>query len=108
MVFVGSRRCRRLNRDWLGHDEVTDVISFPLGEAERVEGEVYVNLDRARTQSRAYGVPEREEVARLVAHGVLHLAGYDDRTVREARRMREAEDRTLAAVRRGRTRQNKE
>jgi rRNA maturation RNase YbeY len=100
VVFVGSRRCRRINREWLGHDEVTDVITFPLGEGGALEGEVYVNLDRARTQARDYGVPEQMEVARLVAHGVLHLAGHDDRRPADARRMRAAEDRVLSAWRR--------
>jgi len=100
VVFIGSRRCRRLNREWLGHDYVTDVISFPLGERGRVEGEVYVNLDRAAVQARAYGVSVKDEIARLVAHGVLHLAGYDDRRPADARKMRAAEDRVLG-VRRG-------
>lgn len=100
IVFIGSRRCRRLNREWLGHDYVTDVISFPLGERCRMEGEVYVNLDRAAAQAREYGVSVKDEIARLVAHGVLHLAGYDDRRPADARRMRAAEDRVLGARRR--------
>ena len=97
VVFFGSRACRRMNRRYLGHDEPTDVISFPLGGAETVEGEVYVNIDRARAQARTYVVAFGTEIARLVVHGTLHLVGYDDRTPRAAARMKNTED---ACVRR--------
>ncbi len=84
VVMVDSRRIRRINRRYLAHDFVTDVISFPLESRPRLEGEIYVNLDRARSQARTYGVSRWNEVARLVVHGALHLAGYDDRTPRAA------------------------
>jgi rRNA maturation RNase YbeY len=54
---------------------------------------VYVNLDRAVRQARAYRVTPANEVARLVIHGVLHLLGYDDRGAAAARRMKQREDR---------------
>ena len=93
MVFIDSRRCRALNRRYLAHDWVTDVISFPLAPEPVIEGEVYVNLDRARTQADQLGLPYGNEVLRLVVHGVLHLLGYDDRTpVRRRRMQRRQED----------------
>jgi probable rRNA maturation factor len=93
IVFVDSRRCRTMNREYLGHDYVTDVMSFPLESRPRLEGEVYVNLDRARTQATEYGVSTANEVARLVIHGTLHLIGYDDRKPADARRMKAEENR---------------
>lgn len=87
IVFVGSRFIRNINRLYLGHDDVTDVISFPLGDEENLEGEVYVNLDRARQQARRYGVTFGSEVARLVIHGTMHLAGFDDRDASSASQM---------------------
>jgi rRNA maturation RNase YbeY len=95
VVLVDSRFARRINREFLGHDEPTDVLSFPLEKGERLEGEIYVNLDRARQQAGLYGVSFGNEVARLVIHGVLHLLGYDDRTGREAGRMKREEERHL-------------
>jgi probable rRNA maturation factor len=93
VVYVDSRRCRALNRKFLRHDYVTDVLSFPLGDTgQGVEGEVYVNLDRARKQAGEYGVSESSERDRLVVHGTLHLLGYDDRTRAAALRMRRRED----------------
>lgn len=97
VVFIDRHYCRRINRRFLGHDTSTDVISFPL-EADRLEGEVYINLDRARRQAREYGVSAANEIARLVIHGTLHLAGYDDMTERTARAMRRKEDAALVSL----------
>ena len=77
---------------YLNHDYATDVISFPLENGAVLEGEVYVNLDRARAQARVYGVSFSNEVARLVIHGTLHLVGYDDSTEKKAERMKAEED----------------
>lgn len=105
VVAVDSPRCRRLNRKFLAHDRVTDVISFPLESGPRLEGEVYVNLDTARRQAREYGVSPANEVTRLVVHGILHLAGYNDRRPEESARMRRAQERYVErlALTRGRT-----
>lgn len=98
VVGVNNRQCRRMNRTFLGHDYVTDVISFPLEEVPHLEGEVYVNLDRARVQAGEYRVSTRHELARLAIHGVLHLTGIDDRTRVQAGRMHAREDRVLARL----------
>lgn len=98
VVCVSDGVSRRMNRRFLGHDYATDVISFPLGEGDTIEGELYVNLDRARVQARQYGVTATHELARLVVHGVLHLTGYDDRTVDDRKRMRFREDGILTRL----------
>ena len=95
VVFVDSRHSRTMNRWYLRHDYSTDVLSFTLERAPLLEGEIYVNLDRARRQAREYGVSMNNEVARLVIHGTLHLVGFDDSTARKARRMKAEEDRQL-------------
>ena len=92
IVFVDSRYSRRMNERYLKHDYATDVISFQLEIGSVLEGEVYVNLDRARAQAKEYGVSIKSEVSRLVIHGVLHLVGYDDSTTKNARRMKIEED----------------
>ncbi|HCV43341.1 MAG TPA: rRNA maturation RNase YbeY [Bacteroidetes bacterium] len=93
IVCIDSRYSRRINRKYLGHDYATDVLSFPIDTGSVLEGELYVNLDRAGTQAKEYGVSFGCEVARLVIHGVLHLVGFDDATVRKAGRMKTEEDR---------------
>lgn len=93
VIFHDSRSSRAMNRRYLRHDAVTDVISFPLEySGDRLEGEIYVNLDRARRQAREYGVSLAQEIARLVIHGALHLAGYDDRSPAERAHMTRRED----------------
>lgn len=87
VVFVDSRTIRRINRRFLAHDHVTDVIAFPLEARPLLEGEIYVNLDRARQQARERQLSVGNEVTRLVVHGVLHLAGFDDTRPRAAARM---------------------
>lgn len=98
MILADTTTVRALNRRYLGHDRSTDVLSFPLAEGRILEGEVYVNLDRARAQARDYGVSYPEEVIRLVVHGTLHLAGYEDGTALARRAMRLREDRYVEAL----------
>ena len=78
VTFLGPTRMRTLNREHLGHDRTTDVISFalPTPEGELV-GDVYVCRAVAATQAKALGVPLREELVRLVVHGTLHVLGHD-------------------------------
>ena len=92
VVFTNDRTSRRLNRRFLGHDRPTDVIAFSLGDGPNLEGEIYVNLEKARRQARTYHVTAANEIARLIIHGTLHLFGYDDRTRAKARRMKARED----------------
>jgi probable rRNA maturation factor len=78
VTFLGPTRMRALNREHLGHDRTTDVISFALPTPDgRLVGDVYVCRAVATTQARAHGVPVREELVRLVVHGTLHVLGYD-------------------------------
>lgn len=83
---------RRINRAFLGHDYSTDVISFPLKDGLGFDGELYINLDRAKTQAKEYDVPYSQEVRRLLIHGTLHLLGYDDTTTKQRKRMQRRED----------------
>jgi probable rRNA maturation factor len=89
-------------------DSPTDVISFayredPFPEAEtEVEdlGDIYLSLDRAAQQSVEYGVTLREEVKRLMIHGILHLIGYDhERSAEDEETMRAKEDEIFDSVR---------
>jgi probable rRNA maturation factor len=92
IVFTHSRSIRKINREFLKHDYVTDVIAFPLGEDGGVKGEIYINLDAARKQAHEYGVTYTQESRRLLIHGALHLLGYDDTTLRRKKKMSKRED----------------
>jgi probable rRNA maturation factor len=76
--FVGPARIQRLNREWKGHDRPTDVLAFAIDPPGGPRlGDVYLCPAVARDQARAFGVPVREELLRLVVHGTLHVLGYD-------------------------------
>lgn len=102
VVVVDARRSRRLNRQFLGHDYSTDVISFLLETRPRLEGEIYLNIDRARQQAREYGVSVANEIARLTVHGTLHLLGFDDATVLDAGRMLKRQEEYVHRLQKGR------
>jgi len=89
VALVGDATMRRLNSNYHGRGDTTDVLTFPniFDRRSRVLGEVVISLARARTQARRFGQPVRREVALLLVHGVLHLRGYDDRTPAAAARM---------------------
>jgi rRNA maturation RNase YbeY len=80
IAFVTDRRIAELNVRHLGHRGSTDVISFgfaPVGKGGPVVGDVYIAPDVARRNARAHGQGVREELLRLVVHGVLHVLGHD-------------------------------
>jgi rRNA maturation RNase YbeY len=100
VVFVGSRTIRAINRRFLGHDYVTDVLAFPLGGDQEpgAQAELYINLDRAKSQAKSYQVPFAEETRRLLIHGTLHLLGYSDASPRQKTRMTRREDYHLSRL----------
>ncbi len=99
--LVGDRAIRRLNRTWRQKDKPTDVLSFPAGElpkgtpGPRQLGDVVISLDTAKRQAKEYSRTFDQEVARYLAHGVLHLLGHDHETVRDARKMAALEEKLL-------------
>ena len=102
LILTDSGHIRRLNRRFRDIDRVTDVISFAMLEGaggrfahQRNLGDIYVSLPRAWRQARDYRTTFEDELFRLVAHGLLHLLGYDHIKPRQASRMRAREERYL-------------
>jgi probable rRNA maturation factor len=89
-LISGDAELRRLNRDFLGHDFATDVLSFPSGERSRL-GDLAISIQRARAQARRFGHDVEQEIGVLMLHGVLHLLGMDHET--DGGRMARAEAR---------------
>ena len=96
VIFTTDNRMHQLNSAFRNKEESTDVLSFDLGgnelaspeEEERpVQAEIYVSVERARAQGEAQGISLLDEASRLVAHGLLHLAGYDHDTPSALREM---------------------
>jgi probable rRNA maturation factor len=77
IIFVDDNTLAEMHDQYLNDPTPTDVITFDLGD-EQVEGEIYISTDRAQAQAKKYNVSYREEIIRLIVHGLLHLAGFDD------------------------------
>ncbi len=87
ITFLGDEAIRELNRDYLDHDWIPDVLSFALhDEGEAPHGDIYVGFEQARRQARREGVSQEEELVRLVLHGLLHVLGHDHPEAPEERK----------------------
>ncbi len=99
IIFTTDKIMKKLNATFLNHRYTTDVISFPLSEInKRIEGEVYINLDQARRQAKELCISIKEEIARLVVHGLLHLIGYEDIAKWQRERMTKRENLFLTKI----------
>lgn len=102
LAFVDDSAIQQINRDFLGHDYPTDVISFVLGDSEEsarrchLEGELVVSTETAHREAAAHGWSEADELVLYVVHGLLHLCGYDDLTDDARPVMRRRERQVLA------------
>lgn len=104
IVLTNHETVLELNREYLQHDYVTDVLSFPFQSdditkhTKQVEGEIYVDLDTAMERAPEFGASFEQEAYRYIAHGLLHLLGYNDATEAEKQTMHALEDRYLKAT----------
>ena len=102
-IFCSDAYLLEINRQFLGHDYETDIITFDnsddyLLETGRrgVSADIYISIDTVRLNGKAYGEGFERELLRVMAHGLLHLVGYDDGDRWHQQRMRAAENRALA------------
>lgn len=95
VTLLDNPRIRNMNKKYLQHDRVTDVISFPLYEqGEQVVGDIYIGYEQTQDQAADSGVDLEEEIARVSIHGTLHVLGFDhpeegDRTTSDMWRLQE-------------------
>jgi probable rRNA maturation factor len=97
ILLVGDAGIRRLNRTWRSKDRPTDVLSFAGLEGSGIIGDIVVSLETAERQAAERSAPLSDELARLLAHGILHLRGHDHETPEDACRMAAAELQLLGA-----------
>ena len=90
-IFCSDERLREMNVEFLDHDYYTDVITFPYAD-DAIHGDVFISSDRVADNAQTLKVAFEHELCRVLVHGVLHLAGYLDKTEEAERVMRERED----------------
>ena len=103
VVLTDSRKLRTLNRDYLGIDAPTDVLSFPASESDpqtgaRYIGDILISVPYAARGARKAGHPLEAELQLLVVHGMLHLLGHDHAKPREKARMWKAQREILTQL----------
>lgn len=94
-IFCNDEKILEINREFLKHDFYTDIISFDYSEGEIISGDIFISLDTVRSNSQKYTSDYREELYRVIIHGVLHLCGFNDNSEEESTAMRNAEDQAL-------------
>jgi rRNA maturation RNase YbeY len=97
-ILVSDEYLLKLNQNYLQHDTFTDIITFPYEEDSRAElgGDIYISVERVRENAKEYGVTFEDELNRVMAHGLLHLLGFEDKGEKAEKAMREAENAALA------------
>jgi len=98
-IFCSDDYLYKLNIEYLNHDTLTDIITFDLSEIEdEISGEIYISIERVKENSGKFNVSFYEELHRVIIHGILHLAGYNDKTPDEVSLMRKKEDYCLSLL----------
>lgn len=97
--FCSDEALLEINRQRLGHDFYTDIVTFPLGDCDEViSSEFCLSLDRIQENAETFGRSYASELHRVMIHGVLHLVGFDDLTDAEEQQMREKEEQCLSLI----------
>ena len=95
-IFVDDEKILEVNRQYLGHDYYTDIITFDYCEGDVISGDLFISLDTVRTNAEQMGATYEEELHRVIIHGILHLCGINDKGPGEREIMEAAEDKALA------------
>lgn len=94
-LFVNDERILEVNREYLGHDYYTDIITFDYSEGDTVSGDLFISVDTVRSNAAQYGAHFDDELHRVIIHGVLHLCGQDDKAPADRAEMTRKENLAL-------------
>ena len=95
-LFCDDNHILEVNREYLGHDYYTDIITFDYDEGDTLNGDLVISLDTVRTNAEKFHKDYNEELHRVIIHGILHLCGLNDKGPGERELMEAAENEALA------------
>ena len=95
-LFCNDDKILEVNREYLGHDYYTDIITFDYDEGDTLNGDLVISLDTVRTNAELFDRDYDEELHRVIIHGILHLCGINDKGPGEREMMEAAENKALA------------
>jgi probable rRNA maturation factor len=93
-IFCSDDYLHQMNVEYLDHDTLTDVITFPYND-NPIEGDIFISIDRVKDNAHDLNIPFENELHRVMIHGILHLCGYRDETDEEETEIRQKEDKYL-------------
>jgi len=79
-ILSTDKNVLKINKQYLGHTDYTDVITFDYTKGNEIHGDIFISTERIQENAKSYNVEKEEELRRVMAHGVLHLIGYTDKT----------------------------
>lgn len=91
-IFCDDEYLLKVNKEYLQHDFYTDIITFDYVKGKKISGDIFVSLQRISENAKTLSIDENEELKRVLAHGILHLCGYKDKTDEEQKLMTEREN----------------
>ncbi|MBR2203857.1 MAG: rRNA maturation RNase YbeY [Prevotella sp.] len=95
-LFCNDEKILEVNREYLGHDYYTDIITFDYDEGDTINGDLVISLDTVRSNAELFNRDYDEELYRVIIHGILHLCGINDKGPGEREKMETAENKALA------------
>lgn len=91
-VFCSDDYLLSLNKEYLNHDTLTDIITFNYCEGNQIHGDIFISIERVKENAVIYNTTFEKELHRVMIHGILHLLGYNDKTAKEKELMRTKEN----------------
>ena len=95
-IFCDDEYLVEINQQYLSHDTLTDIISFDYSVGNELHGDIFISVERVRENAIEYGVSFNQELKRVIVHGILHYAGYKDKSDSDSELMRSKEDEKIA------------
>lgn len=95
-IFCSDNYLLAINKEYLNHNTLTDIITFDYSSENGISGDIFISIPRVKVNARSFGVSFDSELHRVMVHGVLHLLGYKDKSVRQKSAMRRKEDAYLS------------
>jgi rRNA maturation RNase YbeY len=97
-MFVGDDKIIEVNKQYLGHDFFTDIITFDYDDGDQINGDIVISVDTVRSNAMKFNKEYDDELHRVIIHGILHLCGINDKGPGEREIMEAAENRALALL----------
>ncbi|MFK8273441.1 rRNA maturation RNase YbeY [Capnocytophaga canimorsus] len=91
-IFCDDNYLHQINVQYLDHDTLTDIITFDYTQEQIISGDIFISVERVADNAQGFNVDFQTELLRVMAHGVLHLCGYKDKSDAESKQMRNKEE----------------